>query len=185
MERSFLKQCIDVEVDHWAQKSGKISLLQKTRFRYFQPESNAVYLIRKKLYYYSQGGKLGKIRARFLEVRLMRRYGIMVGDTCEIGLGFKIWHPSTIIINNATIGEGFHIQHNCTIGNKDRGPDGRGIGYKENLPVIGNNVCMYAGSYILGRVQIADDVIIGANTVVIHDALEPGTYVGSPARRVK
>ena len=183
MYKSFYKQCIDLEVDHWALK-GKVPFLRKMWFRYFQPESNAVYLIRRYQYFFSRGGYrryLGKI----MGIKLMRRYSIMIGENCEIGLGFKIWHPYGIIINNVTIGTNFQVQHNVTIGLKDLGSDKRGIGHKELLPVIGNNVCVYAGSYILGPVKVGDNAIIGANSLVIHDAEENGTYVGSPARRVK
>ena len=184
MDKETLKKCIDIEVDHWG-KQGKLKLTNKIWSRYFRPESNAVYLIRKKQYWCSTKGRYAKLQVKFLEVLLMRRYGIMIGDTCEIGLGFKIWHPYGVIINNVIIGENFQVQHNCTIGLKDRGEDNKGIGFKELLPVIGNDVCMYAGSYILGPVKVGNNVTIGANTVVLHDLEENGTYVGSPARKVK
>jgi len=34
-------------------------------------------------------------------------------------------------------------------------------------------------------VTIADDVVIGAGSVVTKDIIEPGSYVGNPARRLK
>jgi acetyltransferase-like isoleucine patch superfamily enzyme len=34
-------------------------------------------------------------------------------------------------------------------------------------------------------VSIADDVVIGAGSVVTKDITEPGSYAGNPARRLK
>ena len=38
---------------------------------------------------------------------------------------------------------------------------------------------------IIGNITIADDVVIGANAVVIHSITEPGiTVAGNPAKKV-
>lgn len=50
---------------------------------------------------------------------------------------------------------------------------------------IGNNVMIGAGAIVIDSVNICDDVIIGAGTIVNKDIVESGTYVGSPARKVK
>jgi serine acetyltransferase len=34
-------------------------------------------------------------------------------------------------------------------------------------------------------VKLCDDVVVGAGAVVARDIVEPGTYVGVPARRVR
>ena len=44
---------------------------------------------------------------------------------------------------------------------------------------------MYANSVIAGDIVVADDVIVGANSVVLRDLKEAGTYVGSPAKKVR
>jgi len=49
---------------------------------------------------------------------------------------------------------------------------------------IGNNVLIGSNSTIL-PVSIVDDVIIGAGSVVTKDILEPGVYVGNPAKKIK
>lgn len=178
--KAFLKQCIDQEVDHWALGlSGHISFLRKLWFRHFQPESNAVFLIRKYLYYCNEKGVLAKLFSRLYSVLLMRRYSIFIAEKCQIGLGFRIWHPCCIMINNVTIGENFQIQHNCTIGRKTLG-----IGTPGTCPTIGNNVNMYAHSLIIGPVTVGDNVTIGANSLVNKDILVPGVYVGSPVKRI-
>lgn len=50
---------------------------------------------------------------------------------------------------------------------------------------IGNGCFIGAGATIIDKLKITNDVIIGANSVVINNIDQPGTYVGSPARRVK
>ena len=179
MDKKFLQACIDQEVDHWAIK-GKVSLIHKMWFRHFRPESNAVYLIRKYQYYCSKGTRVAHVMEQLYSVLLMRRYSIYMAEKCEIGLGFKIWHPYGIVVNNVKIGKNFNIQHNCTIGRKTLG-----IGTPGTCPEIGDNVCMYAHSLILGPVRIGDNVTIGANSLVNKDLLEAGVYVGTPAHKVK
>jgi len=179
VDKAFLKQCIDQEVDHWAIK-GRVGFIHKLWFRHFRPESNAVYIIRKYQYWCGRNTRIGHVMSQLYSVLLMRRYSIYMAEKCEIGLGFKIWHPYGIIVNNVKIGRNFNIQHNCTIGRKTLG-----IGTPGTCPTIGDNVCMYAHSLILGPVTINNDVTIGANTLVNKDLLESGVYVGTPAKRIK
>ena len=88
-------------------------------------------------------------------------------------------HPVGIVIGNAVIGENVVIYQNCTLGAKRVGDGKNGL-----FPHIGNNVRIFAGSIILGSINICDHVWIGANSVVVKDIDEPGVYAGSPARRI-
>ena len=49
---------------------------------------------------------------------------------------------------------------------------------------IGDHVFLGAGSTVIDKRKIVDHVIIGAGSTVIKDILEPGIYVGSPARKI-
>lgn len=49
---------------------------------------------------------------------------------------------------------------------------------------VGSLCFIGAGAVVIDKVRICDSVIVGANSVVIRDISEPGTYVGSPVRRV-
>jgi acetyltransferase-like isoleucine patch superfamily enzyme len=52
--------------------------------------------------------------------------------------------------------------------------------------VIGRNVWICANSLILPGVRIADNVIVGAGSVVVDDLMEEGAlYAGNPARFIK
>jgi acetyltransferase-like isoleucine patch superfamily enzyme len=45
-------------------------------------------------------------------------------------------------------------------------------------------VFLGAGATVIDGTTIADDVTVGAGATVVSDIREPGTYVGSPARRL-
>lgn len=141
MNKKFFKECVNVEVYHWAGTQNP-SLFRKIWLKYFQPESNAVYLVRKCQYHNSQKGFVHVLKSRLLETKLMRRYGIFIGRKCSIDIGFRIWHPHGIIINNSKIGKNLNMSQNTTIGAKVHG--------STLLPVIGNNCTMYTGSMIIG-----------------------------------
>lgn len=66
-----------------------------------------------------------------------------------------------IISPDAYIGRNCTIFHQVTIGNDYHNVD--------HAPVIGDNVTIYPGAKIVGKVRIGNNVKIGANCVVVHD----------------
>lgn len=61
-------------------------------------------------------------------------------------------------------------------------------GITDECPKIGNNVDIGYGSIIIGNITIADNVKIGANSLVNKDCLEENVIlIGSPAikRKIK
>lgn len=85
------------------------------------------------------------------------------------GIGLVI-HARSIIGCNCMIGQGI------TIGGKS--------GWYE-VPVIGNNVEINAGVRILGPVKIGNNVIIGANAVVVKDVPDNCIVAGVPAKIIR
>lgn len=78
----------------------------------------------------------------------------------ELPVHFGAEHPLGAVMGRAIYGNGFFFYQNCTVGGtKDR--DGN-ISY----PVIGENVHMFAGSSILGKCIIGNNVNIGAGAIV-------------------
>lgn len=75
----------------------------------------------------------------------------------RIGSKFRFAHCNGIIINkDAIIGDNVAIYQGVTIGSS-RGLDGKG-----GAPVIGNNVFLFSGSKVIGKVVIGNNVIVGA-----------------------
>jgi serine O-acetyltransferase len=102
-------------------------------------------------------------------------FGIYIGPKVQIGRRLTIEHFGGIIIHsNAVIGDDVIIRQGVTIGNKS-------MDAPLDAPTIGNRVSIGAGAKILGRVNIGDDVQIGANAVVIIDVPANSIAVGVPA----
>lgn len=53
------------------------------------------------------------------------------------------------------------------------------------MPTIGNDVIIYAGAKVFGKINISDDVVIGANAVVTKDVPPHSMVAGVPAKIIK
>jgi serine O-acetyltransferase len=105
--------------------------------------------------------------------------GIVIGATATIGRRLCIEHHGCIVIHgSAVIGDDCLIRHGVTIGNSG-GADPFGA------PTIGDRVDFGAGAKVLGRIRIGNDVIIGANAVVVKDVPDFAVVGGVPARVIK
>lgn len=90
--------------------------------------------------------------------------------------GLLIYHNNIIVNGHARIGKNCKLHGNNIIGN-----DGKSSG----TPVIGDDVEIGAGAIIIGGIEIADGIKIGAGAVVNKSFTTPGiTIVGIPAREV-
>lgn len=100
--------------------------------------------------------------------------GIELPCEAEIGRNFVIDHFDGIVISGfARFGDNCRIRTGVVVG----------LSRVEDpcAPVIGNNVDIGAGAKLLGRIQIGDNVIVGANAVVLSDVPSNCYAVGVPA----
>ena len=96
---------------------------------------------------------------------------------CEVVVGknFRIDHFGGIIISGfASFGDNCVIRDGVTVGLR-RVDD-------PVAPQIGNNVDIGTGAKVLGGITIGDDVVIGANAVVLEDVPSNSIAVGVPAK---
>ncbi len=122
------------------------------------------------LYLYRQKKRMYRGFVRLLFPPLDSLY-IMTSD---IGGGLFIQHGFSTYIAAESIGENCWINQQVTIGYKD----------KTRAPVIGNNVTITCGAKVLGPITINDNVVIGANAVVVKDLPANSVWGGVPARRI-
>jgi serine O-acetyltransferase len=101
-------------------------------------------------------------------------FGINVSVNCDIGPGFYIGHFGCIIVH-ADMGRNCSIGQGVTIGTK-------GAGKSDGCPVLGDNVYVGAGAKIIGRIRVGNDVVIGANTVVVKDVPDGMRVTGVAVR---
>jgi len=100
--------------------------------------------------------------------------GIELPCEVEIGRNFVIDHFGGIVISGyAKFGDNCRIRNGVVVGLR-RVDEPR-------APVIGNNVDIGAGAKILGPITVGDNVLIGANAVVIRDVPNDCIAAGIPA----
>ncbi len=51
--------------------------------------------------------------------------------------------------------------------------------------MIGDNVTIFSGAKVLGKIRISDNCIIGAQALMLQDAPQNSVWVGIPAKQVK
>lgn len=93
----------------------------------------------------------------------------------DIGGGLFVEHGFSTVIACKHIGENCWINQQVTIG----------YGNKSDSPSIGNYVQIKAGAKVIGNVIIGDDVIIGANAVVVKNVPSHTIVGGVPAKIIK
>ena len=115
-------------------------------------------------------------------------------------------HPNAVVSRRVTIGEGTvvmagavlnsdvtigrgciintgaSVDHDCKVGDFAHISVGAHVAGTCN---IGERSWIGAGAVVSNNVRICDDCMVGAGTVVLKDCNEGGTYVGTPARRLK
>lgn len=109
------------------------------------------------------------------------------GEDVIIGEG-SIICAGTIITTNVKIGKHAHINlittigHDCVIGDYFTTAPGVQISGNET---IGDRVYFGTRSCVKQKLKVCNDVIIGMNAGVTKDITESGTYVGTPAKKIK
>ena len=134
------------------------------------------------LQYYDAARKTNKfiyipfiIKRRYFH-KLAMKLGFSISWTTYIGKGFSLPHYGSIVINpSAIIGENFKCHVGVNIGATNGRPE---------VARIGNNVYAGPGVKIVGDIDIADNVVLAANAVIVKSIDEPGTtWGGVPAKK--
>lgn len=111
--------------------------------------------------------------------------GIDIHPGAEIGSGFFIDHGTGVVIGEtAVIGERVRIYQAVTLGAKTFPTDERGNLQKglPRHPIVEDNVVIYAGATVLGRITIGKGSIIGGN-VWLTRSVPPGSSITQASSR--
>lgn len=120
--------------------------------------------------------------------------GIDIHPGARIGSGFFIDHGTGVVIGEtAIIGERVRLYQAVTLGAKRFPRDAAGHLEKglPRHPIVEDDVVIYAGATILGRITLGRGAVIGGNVWVTQD-VAPGAHVtqavsrseGEPARAI-
>ena len=132
------------------------------------PGINAVIYHRLAHILYSHGAPLV---ARMIAELAHSTTGIDIHPGAQIGERFFIDHGTGVVIGEtAIIGQRVRLYQAVTLGAKRFQKDDHGVLIKGNLrhPIVEDDVVIYAGATILGRVTIGSGSIIGGNVWLTH-----------------
>jgi len=101
--------------------------------------------------------------------------GVVVMDAAVVNCG-------TVIGNGAIINSNSTVEHDVHIGDWVHVAPGATI---SGRVTVGQCSMIGAGAVIIEGKNIVADCIVGAGTIVLDDIVEPGTYVGCPARQIR
>ena len=112
---------------------------------------------------------------------------VVMGSQVEVGRGSVIMagciiNPRTIIGEHCIINTSASLDHDNKIGDFAHISPGVTLA---GAVSIGRRTHIGTGSCVKNNISVCDDVIIGAGASVVRDIIEPGTYVGVPARKIK
>ena len=112
--------------------------------------------------------------------------GIDIHPGASIGERFFIDHGTGVVIGETSrIGNGVRIYQGVTLGAKSFPLDAQGVPIKgvDRHPIVEDDVVIYAGATILGRVTIGKGSSIGGNVWLTHDVLPGSSVTQAEARR--
>jgi serine O-acetyltransferase len=113
--------------------------------------------------------------------------GIDIHPGAQIGESFFIDHGTGVVIGETSIiGDRVRLYHGVTLGAKSfqQGDDGALVKGKPRHPIVEDDVVIYAGATVLGRITIGRGSIIGGNVWLTH-SVPPGSVVtqGTPVEQ--
>lgn len=132
-------------------------------------------------------GLLARVEPLALDFASVIHAAASVAPTARVGRGTFVG-AGAVIGPHAVMGDFNQLNRNVSIGHDVRlGGFGRtGPGAVVcGLVVVGDRFFLGAGSVVKDRVRICHDVIVGMGAAVVSDIVEPGTYVGVPARKTR
>lgn len=126
------------------------------------------------------------IVARIMSEIANERTGIDIHPGATIGPGFFIDHGTGVVIGEtAVIGARVRLYQHVTLGARTprrselREATGPFAERVPRHPIVGDDVVIYAGATILGRVRIGDRAVIGGNVWLLKD-VAPRTVIVQP-----
>lgn len=166
------KSVIVDEIDCWVQRN-KINFCKSCflRFTYlctrYKEYRNLLF------YRFKSNGFIGRVMGKLVMIFLPQMESLNIYAD-KIGNNLYIEHGNGTIISARSIGDNCWINQQVTIG----------YNLDNKAPVIGNGVRICAGAKVLGNIVVEDNVLIGANAVVIKDVKKQSIVAGVPAKEI-
>lgn len=160
-------------------KERKVNFKDMVR-TYFVPQGTTfpyIFWLRVVHYLKNKGFRIMVVIPYFIMRHYEYKYDVHVNTNISIGDGILIVHGGAVYLNCKSIGNNFTVYQGVTLGSRKYGDK-----YKDEIPVIDNNVTIYTGAVVCGNIHIGDDVRIGANAYVDKDVEDGKTFIGATGR---
>lgn len=113
-----------------------------------------------------------------LDFFIQALWGIEIPRAARVGPGLYIGHYGGITVSSsAVIGSNCNLSQNITIGVS-------GAGSKRGAPKLGDNVYVAPGARLVGKINIGNNVKIGANAVIHKDLPDNAIAVLDPGFKI-
>lgn len=139
-------------------------------FLFMEPKLKLLYWNRKA---YFTKSKIGRLFYRCFSMILQRKTGNELSWRVNAGPGLYLGHYGPRYVNgDSIIGRNVNVNQNVTIGQENRG-------VRKGAPSIGDNVWIGAGSVIVGKITIGNNVLIAPNSFVNFDVPSDSIVIGT------
>lgn len=111
---------------------------------------------------------------------------VVISQWVEVGEG-SVLCAGSVLTCQITIGKHCHINLNTTVGHDCTFGDFCTVAPGTNISgncLFGKRVDVGTQAAFRQNLRICDDAVIGMGAVIVKDIVEPGTYVGVPAKKV-
>lgn len=115
-------------------------------------------------------------------------YALDVSSRNVFVADLRIPHPAGVLLGGNGIRSSGRVLVNAGVkfvGKWPNDPEYLRLHREKAVFRLGHDVVIGANAVIIGPVSLCDNVVIGAMSVVSKDIVEPGIYVGNPARKIK
>lgn len=185
-EESSLTQSILLYTGTLGFKNG-ISVISPADFRTLENKDQYQYMITIGVDFQERKEMVDIVEENNLDCVTYVQDSSLVHETAKLGKGVAVF-SFNLIMANAVIGNHCIIDayclvgHDTIVGNNCTIRPGTLIAGKTT---IGNNCLFNMKAGVINKINICDDVVIGAFSNVTKTISQPGMYVGTPARLVK
>ena len=106
----------------------------------------------------------------------------------DVALGdASVVFDGAVVVTGSQLGRGCIVNTNASVDHDCRLGDNVHVAPGATVcggVTIGAHCLIGAGATLVHGIEVCSGVLIGAGTTVVRDITEPGTYLGTPARRV-
>ena len=129
-------------------------------------------------YFFQSRGN--SILCKLLQYRQIKRFSCQISYKAKIGKKISFPHPIGIVIGDGVeIADNVRIWQHVTIGSHGK------KGFDQEYPKIKSGVRIFAGSVIIGGVELGEGSTVGALSLVSRSIAPNVTVAGIPAKPVR